>query len=768
MNALPTITECNLWILDQCQTILGYIEKGNFDIKDIVQTTFESTKLLIHALDISQRDKCRLLSKLEKYAKFKQNQSMIKMLVISIKEICNQVSLQHQCLSSIAATTTTTTTPAATSRTNFCRETERILFKHVDYSTVWPDQIDEKACWFRNYFVGKPYITLIGPVLEDESDLAVISIVKEVMKKSVVQYRIIVRTKQDWNMGFIVKEVDAAELVLQLDSLGQLHKLDLELYADSTTRRNRPKRSFSSAIITGMTHQTFLHNSHHHHQHQQQQSTTGLTTTSTRLMRAALMFLFQDIQFKSFKEITAQVTIMAGLEKEFLRYDEIGIPKSYKFGVLTVGEGQQTEEEWFSNTDMSMGLEKFLNIIGKPVKLKGYQGYAAGLDTKTGESGEMSFASTWRDHEIMYHVAALMPLRQHDTQQVHRKRYIGNDIVCIVFMEQGDGTATAQRFTPESIRSQFLHVFIVVYYERRIEDKQDTWRVEVLYNKDVKPFSPPVPSPPIFYDEDALRGFLLLKLINAENASLKSSDKFTLPNNKARQCILKSLVESGLEASQVARSFGGGSGGGHHHGTASRLGSGNNTEKKHMSERPKSAGAMAASTTTTTTTTPACNTVMPIHSDYNNNNNVIGKPDQQKQSTSATTKTSASSDTLCRSITPELPPPVPSISRSSVLRELVSLTRRKSSNSHSSSNHNNNHHHGQTKFYSYHHHHQQHSTISEDSNEKQDHCLTEKATTTTTTTATSITKTSKITSSSTHGIRHKAHAGLSGIFDKFF
>lgn len=68
---------------------------------------------------------------------------------------------------------------------------------------------------------------------------------------------------------------------------------------------------------------------------------------------------------------------------------------------------------------------------------------------------------------------------------------------------------TTQRFTPESIRSQFLHVFIVVYYERT--NQQDSWRVEVLYNKDVKPFSPPVPSPPVFYDEDELRGFLLLK-----------------------------------------------------------------------------------------------------------------------------------------------------------------------------------------------------------------------------------------------------------------
>ncbi|KAL7333571.1 hypothetical protein PS15p_202459 [Mucor circinelloides] len=702
MNTLPTISECNLWILDQCQTILCYIEKGNFDIKDIVQTTFESTKLLIHALDISQRDKCKLLNKLEKYAKFEQNQSMIKMLIINIREICHQVSSQDQYFS-------------VASKTNFCRETERILFKHVDYSTIWPDQIDEKACWFRNYFVGKPYITLIGSILEDEQDLAMISIVKEVVKKSSAQYRIIVRTKQDLNMGFIVKELDANELILQLDSLGQLHKLDLEL--EPQTRRNRPKRSFSSAIITGMANQTFLLNNNNNNNNHQQ---TPLLATTARLMRASLMFLFQDINFKSFKEISAQVTIMAGLEKEFLRYDEIGIPKSYKFGVLTVEEGQHTEEEWFSNTDVSAGFEKFLNIIGKPVKLKDYQGYAAGLDTKTGESGDISFASLWRDHEIMYHVAALMPLRQHDTQQVHRKRYIGNDIVCIVFMEN----KAAQRFKPESIRSQFLHVFIVVYYERI--NQQDAWRVEVLHNKNVKPFSPPVPSPPIFYDEEVLRAFLLLKLINAENASLKSSDKFTLPNNKARLCILKSLIESGLEASQVARSFGG-----HNTGATCRLGSGNNIDTKHMSERPKSAGAVAASTATSTAVIP----VKPSSSIL----------EQQHTTTN---------ETLSRSITPELPSE-PSISRSSVLRELKSLTRRKSSNSHSGSNNHN----GKTKFHSYHHHHP-HSTISEDNNEKQDNCLIESNT--------SMVKTSKITSSSAHGIRHKAHAGLSGIFDKFF
>lgn len=82
----------------------------------------------------------------------------------------------------------------------FQREKERILPScKADYN--WPDQVDEKAFWFRNHFVGKPYITLIGPIMDDKNDLAVISIVKEYekhanQKQPFIQYRIIVRTQQ--------------------------------------------------------------------------------------------------------------------------------------------------------------------------------------------------------------------------------------------------------------------------------------------------------------------------------------------------------------------------------------------------------------------------------------------------------------------------------------------------------------------------------------------------------------------------------------------
>jgi hypothetical protein len=47
-----------------------------------------------------------------------------------------------------------------------------------------------------------------------------------------------------------------------------------------------------------------------------------------------------------------------------------------------IKEGQTKEEEWFSN-EHSESFERFLNIIGEKVELKGYQGWAAGLDTKS-------------------------------------------------------------------------------------------------------------------------------------------------------------------------------------------------------------------------------------------------------------------------------------------------------------------------------------------------------------------------------------------------
>lgn len=121
--------------------------------------------------------------------------------------------------------------------------------------------------------------------------------------------------------------------------------------------------------------------------------------------------------------------------------------------MLTIRNSQTTEESWFSNTTMSDNLSHFLSFMGKRIELNGYQGYAAGLDTKSnvisfcstrlphfinkiilaGESGEFAYVSKWNDFDIMFHVAPLMPSQANDKQQVLRKRHIGNGTQVVRF-----------------------------------------------------------------------------------------------------------------------------------------------------------------------------------------------------------------------------------------------------------------------------------------------------------------------------------------------
>ena len=65
-------------------------------------------------------------------------------------------------------------------------------------------------------------------------------------------------------------------------------------------------------------------------------------------------------------------------------------------------------------------------------------------------------STRWQGYEVMCHVATLLPYSPSDEQMVQKKRHIGNDLVCIIFLE-GDAV-----FSPRAVKSQYIHVFIVV------------------------------------------------------------------------------------------------------------------------------------------------------------------------------------------------------------------------------------------------------------------------------------------------------------------
>lgn len=126
--------------------------------------------------------------------------------------------------------------------------------------------------------------------------------------------------------------------------------------------------------------------------------------------------------------------------------------------------------------DSNKCYERFLNLLGERITLKGWKNYTGGLDVKsTGppsqcnwnawnaavdtvthawwcadeSTGGESVYTEFREQRIMFHVSTLLPYYPRDEQQVERKRHLGNDIVVIVFLEPG------AQFTPRLMTTQF-------------------------------------------------------------------------------------------------------------------------------------------------------------------------------------------------------------------------------------------------------------------------------------------------------------------------
>ncbi|VDN07647.1 unnamed protein product [Thelazia callipaeda] len=225
-----------------------------------------------------------------------------------------------------------------------------------------------------------------------------------------------------------------------------------------------------------------------------------------------------------------------------LKYDEHVLTNTYKFGVIYQRFGQTTEEELFGNATHSDAFDEFLNIIGERVKLRDFEGYRGGLDTQHGQTGAESIYCQFRQREIMFHVSTMLPYTAGDTQQLQRKRHIGNDIVAIVFQEANTP------FSADMIASNFLHAFIVVQPIHPCTDKV-RYRVSVTARDDVPFFGPTLPAPSIFRKGQEFRNFLLTKLINAENAAYKST-KFAKLAERTRSSLLDALYGNLKERAQ--------------------------------------------------------------------------------------------------------------------------------------------------------------------------------------------------------------------------
>uniref|UniRef100_A0A673M673 Si:ch1073-90m23.1 n=1 Tax=Sinocyclocheilus rhinocerous TaxID=307959 RepID=A0A673M673_9TELE len=227
------------------------------------------------------------------------------------------------------------------------------------------------------------------------------------------------------------------------------------------------------------------------------------------MINTIFIYLFSDtIQFSCllFLHLKAPEIIMA--------FDEHRVSQNFKFGVLYQREGQLTEEDILSNNEESEEFLEFLSILGQTVKLQEFTGFRGGLDVSHGQTGNEAVFTSFHGREIMFHVATKLPFTEGDTQQLQRKRHIGNDIVALVYQEGNTP------FISDVIRSHFLHCFIAV---RRIKRENEG------EGGDGGSFQGSV-----------LREFLLTKLINAEISCYKA-EIFSRLELRTRSSLLEAL-----------------------------------------------------------------------------------------------------------------------------------------------------------------------------------------------------------------------------------
>ncbi|XP_076202621.1 rap1 GTPase-activating protein 1-like isoform X5 [Aptenodytes patagonicus] len=216
-------------------------------------------------------------------------------------------------------------------------------------------------------------------------------------------------------------------------------------------------------------------------------------------------------------------------------FDEHVISNNFKFGVIYQKPGQTTEEEVFSNTEESLGFLEFLEFLGDKIQLQDFRGFRGGLDVTRGQTGTESVYTNFRGKEIMFHVSTKLPFTEGDSQQLQRKRHIGNDIVAIIFQDE------STPFVPDMIASNFLHAYVVVQLSPGTTG--DTlYKVSVTARDDVPFFGPPLPNPAVFRKSAEFREFLLVKLINAEYSCYRA-EKFAKLEERTRSALLESLFE---------------------------------------------------------------------------------------------------------------------------------------------------------------------------------------------------------------------------------
>jgi len=202
---------------------------------------------------------------------------------------------------------------------------------------------------------------------------------------------------------------------------------------------------------------------------------------------------------------------------QLMQLEKSLVVKQFKFGILYAKSEQKIEEEMFSNEHGSNLFNEFIDFIGDRISLQGWNKYSGGLDVSKNKTGLQSIFTTHNDCEIMFHVSTLLPYSTTDSQQLERKRHLGNDIVVIVFVEGNNA-----RYVSSTISSHFNHILCIIHPVVTLGIT--SYRLQIATRTGVAPFGPTISPVFTYQKDDAFRNLLLCKLINGELSAYKAPE----------------------------------------------------------------------------------------------------------------------------------------------------------------------------------------------------------------------------------------------------
>lgn len=147
---------------------------------------------------------------------------------------------------------------------------------------------------------------------------------------------------------------------------------------------------------------------------------------------------------------------------------------SLKIGVTYVKAAQQSETEILQNSSGTREFQEFVKSLGRTIDIRSHLGNLGGLDCE-GSNGSFTISYSDWEKDVAFHVVPLMPTVPGDSQQLLKKRHLGNDIVNIVWSDgYGD-------YRKDTILTNSNSIIIVIYpLESRL------FRIQIYKKQDIE------------------------------------------------------------------------------------------------------------------------------------------------------------------------------------------------------------------------------------------------------------------------------------------